>query len=103
MPIRMGDNPEGRPEFNKFIGFAGEGHRGRLIALNGDGTEAIIIALTESLEPKDRIEWGRFYRVKEKDPKHYPKAVEPIDRVPSEGGFGLSLTLPHMLKGRGER
>lgn len=78
--IRRGEHPmqdEGNDGLNKFLGLTGEGHRGRLIAINHAQTEAIIQALTgPSINPQDGIELDHFYLVRETHPDQWPRTIQ---------------------------
>lgn len=61
----------------------GEGHRGKMIALRVDGTSAIVLAMTSSLNVYDGVQWGRFYQVEETGgPAEYPRVLRRVESIP---------------------
>lgn len=83
--IQVGEHPNDDPseahETNKFLGFAGEGHRGKVIAISIDRKRAVVVAMTESFNPQDRIVWGGLYLIVEQAANEWPKATRKLGRA----------------------
>ena len=82
MAIGLGQNPEHDPSVIKFIAKSGDGCRGVVLALKKRKKEAVVLSMTASAHGD--VEWGRIYRIKEKDPEEWPGVVESIDRIPND-------------------
>ena len=71
---------------NKFIDKNGSGHRGVLLALSGDGKQAIIEAKTNSFESElaegGIVKAGNMYMVIETNPGQYPIVVKKTKTIP---------------------
>lgn len=85
--IKIGENPQGIPFVNKFLGKSGDGYRGVIIALHKDGTQAIIIAINGSAE----VVWGQMYLVKETQPENYPVVVKKVNSVPKSDDWKIAI------------
>ena len=78
--IEVGDNPQHDNNYNKFIDTkTGEGMRGRIIASNDEQDEAVVLAMTQSIE--DGVKWGKLYHIAEDDPDQYPTTVKKVSGV----------------------
>lgn len=51
------------------------GHRGALLAISADKTQAVILGLTDDLH-------GMIYLVREDQPNQYPRTVRKIGEIP---------------------
>jgi len=70
--IRRGDNPEGDPLCNKYLGKHGDGFRGMLLAVSPDGHEAAL-----------QLADGRILLVRELGGSNqYPTEIHDLAEVP---------------------
>lgn len=76
--IQKDDAPGG--VHNKFLGRDGTGHRGLLVAVNDEATEAVMLGGTEEY-------WGQLVLVREENPAWYPVVDRVIEKVPL--GFAI--------------
>jgi len=83
MSIEIGENPEGFKGINKFIAQNGEGHRGKVVAIKTDKSEAIILAMNTSLVEEGGVKWGKLYLVKEVSIDQYPQVIKTVNGVPN--------------------
>lgn len=91
--IKIGDEPQNRPNVNKFLTSKDhEGMRGTIIAIKEDGKEAIVLAQNSSFDKQ--VKWGRLYLVKEIKPEWYPEVVKQVTEIPNEPEWKLVFTIP---------
>jgi hypothetical protein len=84
MPISDRDNPDQRPGIVKFIGSDGTGHRGAIVAIESEGSHAILIGATGE-------HWGKLLLVREIRPENYPKFVRYVTEVPNTKDWELRM------------
>jgi len=72
--------PEGTPGIMKFIA-KNEGLRGHMIAINNDGTKAIVLVLNTAFN--GMASWGDFVLVEEDNPTEWPKLVKQVTKIPN--------------------
>lgn len=77
MTIKIGDNPEYDQETNKFLDHVShEGHRGIILEIRKNGTEAILKSLTTGFN--GIVKSGKIYLVKEIHPDQYPETIKEV-------------------------
>ena len=72
MVIKIGDNPEGRRGWNKYIEKNGVGWRGRIVAFKEGHKEAILKGDSRH----------KLILVKEINPYQYPEVVKGVSKIP---------------------
>ena len=85
--IQTGDNPQQIEDINKFLTKKDhEGVRGKLLATNKSGTDAIMICFHDSFDGD--VKWGKLYLVHEDNPEHYPEMIKRVKEIPN--GFTIT-------------
>ena len=83
MTISIGENPQNDPSVNKFLDHKShEGHRGIILALKTDGTQAIIKSLTHGFE--GIVKSGKMYLIEEIHEGQYPQTVKEVKKIPDD-------------------
>lgn len=92
MPIRHNENPEGVSGVNKFLAKSGDGLRGKILAINIDKREAIVLSMNSSM--KGDVKWGKLYLIRETDQNEWPRVVKPVDAIPDNKQWVITAAIP---------